>query len=62
MSSKARGFDADGLAEPANPNRLVELALDDDRVSADLWAASKRSASDAMLAWASARECHPAGA
>jgi uncharacterized protein len=32
MSSKARGFDADGLAEPANPNRLVELALDHDRV------------------------------
>jgi uncharacterized protein len=32
MSSKARGFDPDGLAEPANPNRLVELALDHDRV------------------------------
>jgi len=35
----------------------VELALDDDRVSTDLWAASKRSASDAMLACASVREC-----
>jgi uncharacterized protein len=32
MSSKVRGFDPDGLAEPANPNRLVELALDHDRV------------------------------
>lgn len=32
MSSKARGLDADGLAEPATPNRLVELALDHDRV------------------------------
>jgi len=32
MSSKARGFDAEGIAEPANPNRLVELALEHDRV------------------------------
>jgi hypothetical protein len=32
MSSKARGFDAEGIAEPATPNRLVELALDHDRV------------------------------
>jgi predicted peroxiredoxin len=32
MSSKARGFDAGGIAEPATPNRLVELALDHDRV------------------------------
>ena len=32
MSSKARGFDADGVAEAATPNRLVELALEHDRV------------------------------
>jgi predicted peroxiredoxin len=32
MSSKARGFEADGLAEAATPNRLVELALEHDRV------------------------------
>jgi len=32
MSSKARGFDPDGLAEAATPNRLVELALEHDRV------------------------------
>jgi hypothetical protein len=32
MSSKARGFDAEGIAEPATPNRLVELVLEHDRV------------------------------
>ena len=32
MSSKARGFDPEGTAEPATPNRLVELALENDRV------------------------------
>ena len=32
MSSKARGFDPDGIAEAAMPNRLVELALEHDRV------------------------------
>src|SRR5215217_6780858 len=32
VSGKARGFDAEGIAEPATPNRLVELALDHDRV------------------------------
>jgi uncharacterized protein len=32
MSSKARGFEPDGVAEPATPNRLVELALEHDRV------------------------------
>jgi len=32
MSSKARGFDPDGVAEAATPNRLVELALEHDRV------------------------------
>ena len=32
MSSKARGFDPDGVAEAAMPNRLVELALEHDRV------------------------------
>ena len=32
MSSKARGFDPEGIAEPATPNRLVELALEHDRV------------------------------
>src|SRR6266513_5664211 len=32
MSSKARGFDPSGVAEPATPARLVELALDADRV------------------------------
>ncbi len=32
MSSKARGFEPNGSAEPAMPNRLVELALEADRV------------------------------
>jgi predicted peroxiredoxin len=32
MSSKARGFEPDGVAEPALPGRLVELALEHDRV------------------------------
>ena len=32
MSSKVRGFDPDGVAEPAMPSRLVELALEADRV------------------------------
>ena len=32
MSSKARGFDPEGAAEAATPNRLVELALEHDRV------------------------------
>ncbi|MBA2461944.1 MAG: DsrE family protein [Actinobacteria bacterium] len=32
MSSKARGFEPNGVAEPAMPNRLVELALEADRV------------------------------
>ena len=32
MSSKARGFDPDGVAEAAMPNRLVQLALEHDRV------------------------------
>jgi uncharacterized protein len=32
MSSKARGFEPDGVAEPAMPNRLVQLALEADRV------------------------------
>ena len=32
MSSKARGFDPEGVAEPATPNRLVELVLEHDRV------------------------------
>jgi predicted peroxiredoxin len=32
MSSKARGFDPDGVAEPAMPSKLVELALAADRV------------------------------
>jgi len=32
MSSKARGFDPAGAAEPAMPDRLVELALEADRV------------------------------
>jgi predicted peroxiredoxin len=32
MSSKARGFEPDGLAEAALPSRLVELSLDADRV------------------------------
>ena len=31
-SSKARGFDPDGRAEAALPSRLVELALESDRV------------------------------
>ena len=32
MSSKARGFEPDGRAEPALPKRLVELVLESDRV------------------------------
>lgn len=32
MSSKARGFEPNGSAESAMPNRLVELALEADRV------------------------------
>jgi uncharacterized protein len=32
MSSKARGFDPEGSAEAATPNRLVALALEHDRV------------------------------
>jgi uncharacterized protein len=32
MSSKARGFDPGGAAEPAMPSRLVGLALEADRV------------------------------
>jgi predicted peroxiredoxin len=32
MSSKARGFEPEGVAEPATPNQLVELALEHDRV------------------------------
>ena len=32
MSSKARGFEPDGIAEAAPPNRLVQLALEHDRV------------------------------
>jgi predicted peroxiredoxin len=32
MSSKARGFEPNGEAEAATPNRLVELVLDADRV------------------------------
>ena len=32
MSSKARGFEPNGTAEPALPKRLVELALESDRV------------------------------
>jgi len=32
MSSKARGFEPNGVAEPAMPDRLVHLILDHDRV------------------------------
>jgi uncharacterized protein len=32
MSSEARGFEPDGIAEPALPGRLVELTLEADRV------------------------------
>jgi predicted peroxiredoxin len=32
MSSKARGFEPDGIAEPALPGRLVELTLEADKV------------------------------
>ena len=32
MSSKARGFEPDGVAEPALPGKLVELTLEADRV------------------------------
>ena len=31
MSSKARGFDPEGVAEPALPAKLVELTLEADR-------------------------------
>ncbi len=32
MSSKARGFEPNGVAEAAMPSKLVELALEHDRV------------------------------
>jgi predicted peroxiredoxin len=32
MSSKARGFEPDGVAEPAPPAKLVQLTLEHDRV------------------------------
>jgi uncharacterized protein len=32
MSSKARGFEPEGVAEPATPDRLVELVLEHERV------------------------------
>jgi hypothetical protein len=32
MSSKARGLEPDGIAEPAPPSRLVALAFEHDRV------------------------------
>jgi len=32
MSSQARGFEPNGKAEPALPGKLVELALEADRV------------------------------
>jgi uncharacterized protein len=32
MSSRARGFEPNGQAEPAMPSKLVELAMDADRV------------------------------
>jgi predicted peroxiredoxin len=32
MSSKVRGFESEGVAEPALPNRLVQLTLEHDRV------------------------------
>jgi predicted peroxiredoxin len=32
MSSKARGFEPEGVAEPALPGKLVELTLEADRV------------------------------
>lgn len=32
MSSKARGFEPDGVAEAAMPSKLVELALEHDRI------------------------------
>ena len=32
MSSKARGFEPDGVAEAALPHRLVQLVLEHDRV------------------------------
>jgi uncharacterized protein len=32
MSSKARGFDPEGVAEAAMPGKLVELAFEHDRV------------------------------
>jgi predicted peroxiredoxin len=32
MSSKARGFEPNGIAEPATPSKLIELALEHDRV------------------------------
>jgi uncharacterized protein len=32
MSSRARGFEPNGQAEPATPSKLVELTMDADRV------------------------------
>jgi predicted peroxiredoxin len=32
MSSKARGFEPDGVAEPALPAKLIQLTLEHDRV------------------------------
>jgi len=32
MSSQARGFEPNGIAEPAPPGKRVELALEADRV------------------------------
>jgi uncharacterized protein len=32
MSSKARGFEPEGVAQAAMPSKLIELALDHDRV------------------------------
>jgi uncharacterized protein len=32
MSSMTRGFEPDGVAEPAMPSKLIELSLDADRV------------------------------
>jgi hypothetical protein len=32
MSSKAGGFEPNGVAEPAMPSKLVEVALEHDRV------------------------------
>ena len=32
MSAKARGVELEGKAEPAMPNRLVQLVFENDRV------------------------------